>query len=148
VWDSESHGEHSRLEGVERLLATSPEGGHLALLNLDQSIQIWNIDERSIVKAFAGHADKVISGDFSPDGKYLLTTARTGPIKLWSMESGRLILNMDEGDLLLPHAVFTSNRSAVATDIRAWKYRGKQTYHEVLVPLLESPSQTALPSGQ
>lgn len=138
VWDAESLAEHCRVQGVKRLLATSFNGCNLALINLDNTISIWNADAKTTINSFDGHSDKVLSCDFSPDGKYLLSTATSGPIKLWSMETGQLVLDMDE-QLLYPHAIFTSNRSAVATDIRPFVTRGKTQYRHFPVSLLDKP---------
>lgn len=136
IWDTKSHVEWQRIEGVERILAVSPVDSLLAIVNRDRSIRLWNLESQATNLVLEGHSDLLGSGDFSPDGKYLLTSARTGPIKLWSVETGELMLDMNT-DLYLPHVAFTSNRSAVATNLRVKQVDGKPNYDHDLVPLLE-----------
>jgi WD40 repeat protein len=139
VWDATSFAEVTRIESVNRLLAVSPQGCRLAMVNQFQSILIWNIETQTLDTTLTGHSSSIISGDFSPDGKYLLTTAKSGPIKLWSTDSGQLVLNM-ASETHLHQAVFTSNRSAVATVIRSVQINGKEDYEYELIPLLEKHS--------
>lgn len=37
--------------------------------------QVWDIEERTIWTVFEGHQGRVVSIDFSPDGKYVISGA-------------------------------------------------------------------------
>ncbi len=134
VWDAESLVETTRLDNVVRVLAVSPDEHRLALVRRDKTISIWDVDARRTDVNFAGHSDVVISGDFSPDGRYFLSTSLSGPIRLWSIESGQLILEMKLG-LFAPRVVFTSNLTAVATHLRVSQRAGKSHFEYDLVPI-------------
>lgn len=148
IYDASTLDEYVRIEDIERLLAVSPDGNFLAMVNRDQSIQVWNIESQSTEMIFEGNSLQVISGDFSSDGKYLITTTISGPINLWSTTSGRLVLDI-EHDLRCPEVVFGPGNSAYAVDLDIVARQPSYEYRHHLVPLLEEPSpetrQTAVP---
>jgi len=43
------------------------------------------------IRTFEGHTDWVTSVAFSPDGKYILSGSWDTTLKLWDIETGRLI---------------------------------------------------------
>ncbi|HRI19473.1 MAG TPA: caspase family protein [Panacibacter sp.] len=44
-----------------------------------------------------GHTDRVMSAEFSPDGKTIVTISADGTAKLWETSSGKLLINFLEG---------------------------------------------------
>ncbi len=65
----------------------SPEGKYLASASSDNTIKLWNVEDKSEVATLKGHSKSVTSVIFSPDGKRLISSSQDYTIKLWSTES-------------------------------------------------------------
>ncbi|HEY0770132.1 MAG TPA: caspase family protein, partial [Sphingobacteriaceae bacterium] len=55
---------------------------------LDNSLQLWEIDTRSVVRNFVGHTDVISSIRLSSDQKTLMSASWDGSIRLWDVGSG------------------------------------------------------------
>ncbi len=71
----------------------SPNGEFLASFHhwIDGIIKLWRVDNGEVWKTLEGHSSKVLSVDFSRDGKLLASGSRDGTVKLWSLESGEVL---------------------------------------------------------
>lgn len=59
-------------------------------------LMIWDVVDGSLIRVIENsHNDTVLSVRFSPDGKILATAAADRMIKLWEVESGRLIKTLE-----------------------------------------------------
>jgi RNA polymerase sigma factor (sigma-70 family) len=98
-WDLKT-GESERLTGagaigMANLLVLSPDGKTLATAGRpDHSVQLREPDgrERAIL---AGHGGMVRAAAFSADGKFLVTGAEGGLIRLWDVASGKELRRFD-----------------------------------------------------
>lgn len=78
-------------EGPIRALAWMPDGSWLAAAD-DESISLWDIqNQRRIVEPMHGHDGKVLTLQFSPDGRHLISGADDGRVRIWDVKSGRPI---------------------------------------------------------
>jgi eukaryotic-like serine/threonine-protein kinase len=73
-------------------VAFSPNGRRAASVNLDFTIQIWNVETGRTVMTLIGHGNHVNSIAFSPDGKRLISGSDDHTIRLWDAETGREII--------------------------------------------------------
>ena len=55
----------------------------------DNSIQIWEAGGGKKRMTLKGHADRITSIAFSPDGKRLVTSSWDGTAKIWNLRTGR-----------------------------------------------------------
>ncbi|MBP1700927.1 MAG: repeat, subgroup, partial [Chloroflexi bacterium] len=70
-----------------RSVAISPDGKSLAFGSSDGKITLWNyIDNVEIWTKHAHESNRVVTLDFSPDGKYLASAA-AGRILLWDLQN-------------------------------------------------------------
>ncbi len=66
-----------------RLVVTTGEGDEM-------SVKIWETRTGKLVKTIDTHSDRITSASFSPDGRYLLTTAHDQHALVWDVQSGEL----------------------------------------------------------
>jgi WD40 repeat protein len=64
----------------------SPDGKYLASGSLDNTIRLWNFEQKKEVTMLQGHTDNVYCVAFSPDGKYLASGGCDKTIKLWRVQ--------------------------------------------------------------
>ncbi|WP_405921138.1 helix-turn-helix domain-containing protein [Streptomyces sp. NBC_00122] len=63
----------------------SPDGRLLATAEADHTVRVWDVAERRVVAAFAGHTETVFSVAFAPDGRTLASAGSDGTIRLWDV---------------------------------------------------------------
>jgi WD40 repeat protein/class 3 adenylate cyclase len=73
-------------------VAYSPDGRYVltSVGRPDNKAQLWDAQTGEVVREFT-HPDGVISGTFSPDGKYVLTGSRDQIARLWELQTGNEI---------------------------------------------------------
>lgn len=64
--------------GNNNLLAVGYDDGH---------IRIWSLDDGRLLQDVASHASAISSVATSPDGHWLVSASRDGPLKLWRVEN-------------------------------------------------------------
>ncbi len=95
LWDVENWKELERFDHTVGLwsLCFSPDdrmaltagGGEGPL------VRLWDLNSRTEIRRFVGHAEGVWQAKFSPDGRYVLTASQDLTARLWETESGREI---------------------------------------------------------
>jgi WD40 repeat protein len=72
-------------------MALAPDGKRVATGGVDGVARIWNLENGTLEKAFAGHTYHLHTMAWSPDGKLLATHAWGDlTVKIWNVESGKL----------------------------------------------------------
>ena len=70
-------------------LAFSPDGNMLASCgrdsNRDNTVRLWDMKTRKLLRTFTGHKDGVFSVAFSPDGKTIASSSKEA-VHLWNVE--------------------------------------------------------------
>lgn len=79
------------LEEPISFLRTHHQSSMIALILEDFSIQILDVDTRTIVRKFIGHTSQITDATFSPDSRWLITSSMDCTIKTWNIPSGQLI---------------------------------------------------------
>ena len=112
------------------------------------------------IRQFVGHEDGVDATAFSPDGRTIWSASRDNTIRLWDIETGNEIrqIELQEGQIAKWAAAFSPNRrrvllgledhSLVLLDLEAGEIIQRMTGHTSPVQMvaISSDGQTALQS--
>jgi RNA polymerase sigma factor (sigma-70 family) len=102
LWDFANGKEQARLGKLgcaANNLALSPDGRRLAVAPFEGSVQLWDVPGRRLLHRLEGLEGGGGSLVFSPDGKTVAaapqSVSRVPPIRLWEVETGKLIRRLD-----------------------------------------------------
>jgi len=109
----------------------SPDGLYVASASNDKTLRIWRLTDGAIVKVLRAPLKEYSREEFtlaySPDGQYLISAGKRGAepedqyVRLWSVESGKVIQTFTGHDLDLWDVGFTHGGRYVAATGRAGK---------------------------
>ncbi|MEW2545757.1 WD40 repeat domain-containing protein [Streptomyces sp. NPDC047002] len=85
--DHEDDVEMSVFHPAEPLIATASRDHHVRVYGFDGSLKA----------VFEGHTADVISVEWSPDGKELISSSDDGTVKRWSLATGTMVKDVDLG---------------------------------------------------
>ena len=71
-------------------VAFAPDGETLASASSGETIQLWNVDSRTLKNTLEGHTDRVTSVVFSSDGQTLASGSFDQTVRLWDVETATL----------------------------------------------------------
>jgi hypothetical protein len=66
----------------------SPDGGRIATVMPDFSVQILDAATRKVITVLMGAVNEITSGTFSPDGSRIATASLDRTVRLWDAQSG------------------------------------------------------------
>ncbi|MBE9129057.1 MULTISPECIES: serine/threonine-protein kinase [unclassified Coleofasciculus] len=77
--------------GSVESVAISPDGQILASSSADQTIKLWQLQDRQELSTLNGHVERVNSVVFCPDGQTLVSGSYDQTIKIWQVSNGQEI---------------------------------------------------------
>ena len=80
-----------KLESLISMFRIQKELSMLAVILEDFTIKIIDIDSKIIMRNLSGHSGKINDALFSPDCRWLITTAMDSIIKVWDLSTSQLI---------------------------------------------------------
>lgn len=72
-----------------RTASFSPDGTRIAACTAEDTVTIWNLNDKSDTFVLRGHEDTVNDLAFSPDGRWLATGSGDETLRLWDVATGR-----------------------------------------------------------
>ncbi len=119
VWDRVAR----RKQSVSRIhentvsdIAVSHRGDTLATVSHDLTVRLWTVGESTPRQTLLGHKEHPMAVAFSPDDRILATIERTGTVYLWHVETGQLMVTLNDFQIEKAHDVqFRDDRTLVAT---------------------------------
>jgi WD40 repeat protein len=86
-------------DGWARCLATSPDGHLIATGGNDNLVKLWSAAQGEAVRTLNGHANRVYSVQFHPDGKHLISGDLMGSVRIWELAFGKEVGQFDAKEL-------------------------------------------------
>ena len=84
LWNYQQRHEEATFLGGTVAIAFHPTGNRLASTSLDESIFIWDLDNKQLLAELTAHDGQVTCLAYSPDGKWLATGGEDRTIRLWN----------------------------------------------------------------
>jgi WD40 repeat protein len=175
LWDVASGHERLTLEGHKLMvesLAFSPDGKTLASGSWNNNVRLWDVSTGTETRKFEAPRDRdnaiddlddllgsnrAISIAFSPDGKTLASGGLDKTIRLWTVATGKLLLETDKPADGLRCMAFSPDGSTLASGglrtIRLWAVAtGKELFAQhghcdAVTDISLSPDGSTLASG-
>lgn len=69
-------------------LAYSPDGQHIASVDRNGTIHVWNVDRTMKTRTFRGHTAGVLGAVWSPDGQRIASVAQDDTLRIWNARDG------------------------------------------------------------
>lgn len=69
----------------------SPDGQTLASGSEDETIKIWDVQTRKVIRTLSGHIGPIWSLAISPDKQTLASSSGDKTIQLWNLQTGKLL---------------------------------------------------------
>ena len=85
-------GHHDAVSSV----VLSLDGSLAASAGRDQTIRVWNIDERKCVGVLEGHYDWVRSLAMTSDSKFIVSGSWDRSVRVWNLATGQTVRKFDE----------------------------------------------------
>jgi len=108
-----------------RDVAFSPDGSLVATGGIDESANIWNAADGTLLRSIGNHVRGIYSVDFSPDGRRLLVGAGNMAAFVWDLGNPTQPIVLQEGSTIPSAARYHPDGSIIATaaftnDISFW----------------------------
>lgn len=125
------------------LAALSPAGDQVVAVNENHTMKLWRPATGNAIKTITPHPHSVNAVGFTPDGRYLASTASVWnePIKLWDVATGDLVrtfaasLNSYDSFAFSPLGRFIAGRKY--NSLTLWEVTSGLYLKEMTVPLGE-----------
>ncbi|CAG8549688.1 18588_t:CDS:10 [Gigaspora margarita] len=100
VWKVDSRELIASLEGPDEIvwLDWHPKGTILLAGANDATIWMWQIPSGNCMNVFSGHAGPVTAGQFTPDGKKIVTGSEDSSLMLWDPKTASTTLKISRED--------------------------------------------------
>jgi uncharacterized protein with WD repeat len=116
VWDVASGGRlYTLSESTDGLntLAIDPAGKRVAAAGLDRTIRVWSLGEKggTLLNSLIAHEDAILRLAWSPDGKYLVSSAADKEVKVFKADDLSVVKTWRQPDWALSVAFAPDGKS-------------------------------------
>ncbi|MFX1396802.1 MAG: hypothetical protein ACFFAS_07125 [Promethearchaeota archaeon] len=136
-------GKNNGHDGPVTSLAISPDDKYLASGSWDQTIKLWDIKSKKLLKTIEAHEDWLGKLKFTPDGKFLISIVRymdsqdKKNIKVWDVERGKIvkIIKAHEDGVgtfnITPDGSYLISIGEYDNKVRIWKFPSGKLIKEI-----------------
>lgn len=103
-----------KMELREESFTFNPEG-NLLILAIQDTIQVWDLVEGSLLYSKRGHKSQINSIKCSADGKYIITASKDNTVKIWNLNDGKLSHTLKGPKDEINYAEFSPNSKFIVT---------------------------------
>jgi eukaryotic-like serine/threonine-protein kinase len=131
-------------------LAYAPDGKRLATGSIDQTINIWDLDTKTVESSLVGHQGFVTAVKFSADGNQCVSAGADHTVRVWDIATQRLLSTMrGHTDLVTGLLVDQADGKIITSSgdgtIRVWP-RALESYQKIgLLPDLTTTNESVSP---
>ncbi|CAJ0761903.1 6533_t:CDS:2 [Entrophospora sp. SA101] len=110
VWKVENGQHVATLEGPNEItwLDWHPKGNVILAGTAESTIWMWQIPSGNFMNLFAGHSASVTAGQFTPDGKKIVTGSEDSSLIVWDPKNATSIFKLSNDDSRFHHEGITS----------------------------------------
>jgi WD40 repeat protein len=113
---------------VVTALAFSPDGKLLAIGSSDSNIQLAQVADARLIRAFVGHGSAITSLAYHSSGALLASASRDRTIRLWNPANGQLSKSLEGHSAWVEGVVFIAQETRLASvgadrEVRIWDLR-------------------------
>ena len=73
----------------------SPDGKYLAAGGKDNTLKMYDLEKRTLVREFERHPDDIFTLEFGPNADYLVTGCRDRLLRVFDVDTGKLVYTLD-----------------------------------------------------
>jgi WD40 repeat protein len=129
IWNTQTGQIMHQISNYENLslVRFSPDGlSIIGIRNGDFRINCWKVNNGEKINFLSGHKDEILSMEFSPDGKKLISTSNDSTAILWDLINFKKIIQLKKHPDHVLKAVFNNDGKMVATTcadsiVRIWE---------------------------
>lgn len=114
LWDLSSGRKTQSFEDCKGVFAISNQQKLLACASPDNAINLWDIATGKKLPGPAGHAGRVVSLTFSPDGRRLVSGSDDKSLRIWDLTDGSLVIGSSSDGLLTDAVAFSPDGTLLA----------------------------------
>ena len=93
-WAAKDAKKSGKISGAEgELFRVLLAGDHVFSCGVDAQVRQHKLDDRSFVRAFTGHSDRLYALAAHASGKWLASGAHNGEVRVWNWEDGKLVVS-------------------------------------------------------
>jgi len=85
----------------------NPRGNILLAGGEDGTMWMWSLPSGNCMQVFTGHTEAVTCGDFSPDGKSIISASTDGSLIIWNPQTGSTVFKLNASDSRFHQAPIT-----------------------------------------
>ena len=132
----------------------SPDGRRLASGSNDNTVRLWQVEDRQCVATLRGHTRSVNVVAFSPDGLRLASGSNDNTVRLWWIEDRQCVAAVLQGHTDMVTAVaFSPDGRLLASGsgdktVRLWRVEGRQCVASLQGPTSSVGTVAFSPDGR